>query len=64
MDKCIVTVIRFIRNKGDELEKGINVFFEDERSIIIDMNGHVVPKVYRIWYRNSEGTFVINTVEI
>lgn len=56
--RCKVTVCSFKRNKDSKFEKGIMVYTENEKSIIIDKFGSPVESVYTYNIYFDEGAFV------
>ena len=55
---CKVTVCSFKRNRDSKLERGIMVYTETEKSIIIDKFGNPVESVYIYNIYFDEGTFI------
>lgn len=57
---CKVSVCQFRRKANSKYERGIMIFVEDNRSIIIDKNGKIVKKIYNYNLFFDEGSFITN----
>lgn len=58
MEMCKVCVCMFRRTADKPYERGINIFNEDNKSIIIDKEGKLVTEIYDNTSISDDGCFI------